>query len=117
MQDPGRYDMTIYQGASFDRTFTWATGTPATNVNLSGYTGRMQVRSTVDAATTVIELTTANGRMALGGAAGTIAITITAADTATLSPGMYVYDLELATGTSVTRLLEGRVTIAGEVTR
>lgn len=117
MQDPGRYDMTIYQGASFDRTFTWQTGNPATNVNLTGYTGRMQIRQTVASPSTVLELTTSNGRMTFGGSAGTVAITVTATDTAALAPGMYVYDLELATGSTVTRLLEGRVTVNGEVTR
>ncbi len=54
MQEPGRYDFTIYQGASFDRTFTWRVGEPSTLVNLSGYTGRMQVRSTVGAPTTIV---------------------------------------------------------------
>ena len=117
MQDPGRYDFTIYQGASFDRTFTWQTGDPAANVNLTGYTGRMQIRSTVAAPTTVLEFTTSNGRMTLGGSAGTIAITVTAADTADLAPGQFVYDLELINGGTVTRLLEGRATISGEVTR
>ena len=118
MQDPGRYDFTIYQGASFDRTFTWQTGTPATNVNLTGYTGRMQIRQAVGSPTSVLDITTTNGRMALGGSAGTVAITITAADTTTLTPGQFVYDLELVSaGGEVTRLLEGRATISAEVTR
>lgn len=117
MQDPGRYDFTIYQGASFDRTFTWQTGDPATAVNLAGYTGRMQIRQAVGSPSPVIELTTSNGRMTLGGAAGTVAIAITAADTADLPAGQFVYDLELINGTTVTRLLEGRATISAEVTR
>lgn len=117
MQEPGRYDFTMYQGASFDRTFTWQVGDPATAVNLTGYTGRMQVRASTAAPTTIIELTTSNGRMSLGGSAGTVAITVTAADTAALAPGQYVYDLELVNGSTVTRLLEGRATISGEVTR
>ena len=118
MQDPGRYDFTIYQGASFDRTFTWQIGTPPVNVNLTTYTGRMQIRSTVSAPSTVLAITTANGRMTLGGAAGTIAIAVTATDTAALTPGQYVYDLEMVSaGGEVTRLLEGRATISAEVTR
>lgn len=118
MQGPGRYDFTIYQGASFDTTITWKIGDPATAVNLAGYTARMQVRASVDAATKALELTTENGGIALGGAAGTITLTISAASTATLKPGFYVYDLELVTLTGdVTRLIEGRVTVSGEVTR
>ena len=118
MQAPGRYDMTVYQGANFDITLTWETGDPATAVNLTGYTGRMQLRPSVDSPTTTLSLTTSNGRMALGGSAGTIALTISAADTAALSAGYYVYDLELVSpGTVVTRLVEGRVTVSAEVTR
>ena len=118
MQEPGRYDFTIYQGASFDRTFTWQTGEPATNVNLTSYTGRMQVRSNTSAPTVVLEVTTSNGRMTLGGALGTIALAITASDTAALAPGQYVYDMEMVSpGGEVTRLLEGRATISAEVTR
>ena len=118
MQDPGRYDFTIYQGASFDRTFTWQIGTPPANVNLTTYAGRMQIRSTVSAPSTVLAITTANGRMTLGGSAGTIAIAVSATDTAALTPGQYVYDLEMVSaGGEVTRLLEGRATISAEVTR
>jgi len=117
MQSPGRYDMTIYQGASFDTTLTWKVGDPATPVNLTGYTARLQVRSSTDAATTALELTTANGGIVLGGAAGTIALAVSATATAALSPGYYVYDLELVNGATVTRLVEGRVTVSAEVTR
>ena len=118
MQEPGRYDFTIYQGASFDRTFTWRTGDPATNVNLTSYTGRMQVRGNTAAPTVALEVSTSNGRMALGGSAGTITMTLTATETAALTPGQYVYDLEMVSaGGEVTRLLEGRATISAEVTR
>ena len=118
MQEPGRYDFTLYQGASFDRTFTWQVGDPATLVNLSGFTGRMQVRAATGSPTTIVELTTSNGRMTLGGAAGTIALAITASDTAALAPGQYVYDMEMvSSGGEVTRLLEGRATVSAEVTR
>lgn len=118
MQDPGRYDFTIFQGASFDRTFTWRTGTPATNVNLTSYTGRMQVRTNTASPTVALEVSTSNGRMTLGGSAGTIAITVTATDTTALMPGQYVYDMEMVSaGGEVTRLLEGRATISAEVTR
>jgi hypothetical protein len=43
-------------------------------INLTGYTARMQVRSTLESAEALIELTTANGRIALGGSAGTITL-------------------------------------------
>lgn len=118
MQDPGRYDMTVYQGATFNRVFTWQVGTPAANVNLTGYTARMQLRSNPAATTSVLELTTTNGRISLGGSAGTVTLALTPTETAALPADQYAYDLELIAGNGeVTRLLEGFVTVDAEVTR
>jgi tRNA threonylcarbamoyladenosine modification (KEOPS) complex Pcc1 subunit len=110
------YDILIEQGATFSQLVTYKESGVA--VNLTGYTARMQVRSTLESASTVVELTTANGRIALGGAAGTITLTISATDTAALTAGRGVYDLELVSGSGiVTRLLQGVATISRNVTR
>ena len=110
------YDITIEQGATFSQLVTYKESGVA--VNLTGYTARMQVRSTLESATTVVELTTANSRITLGGAAGTISLTISATDTAALTAGRGVYDLELVSGSGiVTRLLQGVATISRNVTR
>jgi hypothetical protein len=110
------YDLTIEQGATFSQLITYKdNGVP---VSLTGYTARMQVRATLESASTLVELTTANGRIALGGAAGTITLTISATDTAALTSGRGVYDLELVSGSGiVTRLLQGVATISRNVTR
>ena len=86
-------------------------------VNLTGYTARMNIRSTVDATTILHSLTTENSGIALGGAAGTVDLLISATDTALFAFGTAVYDLELISGTVVTRLLSGNVTLSKEVTR
>jgi hypothetical protein len=118
MQDPGRYDMTIFQGATFNRVFTWRVGSPATNVNLTGFAARMQLRAKAESATVVLEATTANGRITLGGAAGTVTVSLPAELTETLPANQYAYDIELIAGNGeVTRLLEGFVTVDAEVTR
>lgn len=110
------YDLLIEQGATFSQLVTYKESGVA--VNLTGYTARMQVRSTLESASTVVELTTVNGRIALGGAAGTITLTISATDTAALTAGRGVYDLELVSGSGiVTRLLQGVATISRNVTR
>ena len=110
------YDILIEQGATFSQLVTYKDNGVA--VNLTGYTARMQVRSTLESASTVVELTTANGLIALGGTAGTITLTIAAADTAALTAGRGVYDLELVSGSGiVTRLLQGVATISRNVTR
>lgn len=99
-----RYDTTIEQGATFNRTFTWETGDPAEPVDLTGWTARMTMRG---AGAEDFSLTTSNGRIALGGAEGTVSVTITAADTALLKATRYSYDLELVNGAYVKRLLCG----------
>lgn len=113
----GSYDFTIEQGATFTATVTWRDANDAL-VNLTGYTARMQIRSAVTSPTVTLELTDSNGRITLGGAAGTVALTIAAADTEAIGAGTYVYDLELVSAAGVvTRLLEGGITVKAEVTR
>ena len=115
MQAPGVLNLTCYQGASFDRTLTWKID--GTAVNLTGYSARMQVRSTYSSSTAVVSLTDGSG-ITLGGAAGTIVIEITAATTAGIAEGQYVYDLELVSGSgAVTRLVEGTFIVDPEVTK
>lgn len=111
---PGSYDFTIYQGATFSRVLTWKDDSDNL-INLTGYTARMQIRQRVggDVLTT---LTTENGGITLGGAAGTITLTISATNTAAITMDG-VYDLEMVSGSTVTRLLQGSVTLSKEVTK
>jgi hypothetical protein len=111
----GLYDITIYQGATFNLLMTWKIDD--VNVNLTGYTARLQGRVSLDDTETILSLTTGNG-ITLGGAAGTITLNRTAIQTTLLEPGSYIYDLELVSdGGLVTRLLAGELIISGEVTR
>jgi len=114
MINPGLYDLVCPQGASFDKTFTWTIG--GTAVNLTGYTAAMQVRVGFDTATTLVSLTNGSG-ITLGGTAGTIGVAISAAVTAGVAAGSYAYDLELYSGSTVTRLLQGAFTVTPGVTR
>ena len=112
----GVYDITIEQGATFTMSLTWkdSTGSP---VNLTGYTARMQVRTNYEAESTLVSLTSSGGDITLGGALGTIAVTIAATATQSLQLDEAVYDLELVNGATVTRLIQGRAIISREVTR
>lgn len=114
MLKPGWLDLDCYQGASFDYTLTYQLGGSA--VNLTGYTARMQVRQTADSTATALSLATGSG-ITLGGTAGTILLEASATTTAALTSGQFVYDLELVSGSYVTRLVEGNFVVHGEVTR
>ena len=86
-------------------------------MNTTGFSARMQLRTSYSAASASLELTTANGRISLTNA-GVITLSLTATETAALAAGRYVYDLEMvSSGGQVTRLLEGVVTVSPEVTR
>jgi predicted MFS family arabinose efflux permease len=112
----GSFDFTIEQGATFNLLMTWKIdGTP---VNLTNWTARLQARVDVEDTEVVLNLTTENGGVTLGGALGTITLNQNATQTALLQTGSFVYDLELVSGvSSVTRLLQGELTISAEVTR
>jgi hypothetical protein len=111
------YDLMIEQGTTWVRTLTLRNSDDAL-INLTGYSARMSVRQKIESTTTLLDLTVANGRVALGGAAGTIILTLTATETAALSFALAMYDIEMVSGAGVvTRLMRGRITLNKEVTR
>lgn len=121
---PFKIDFEARQGATFRRVMTYRDGANAL-VDLTGFTARMQVRSSYGG-DSVLELTTENNRITLGGAAGTITLLVSAADMAavpvvggvgTPPAKEYVYDLELVQGDEVMAFSEGLFTVTREVTR
>ncbi len=118
MSAPFKFALTIYQGATFTQQVTWTAGQPAAPVDLTGCTARAQIRAEIEAPGVLLELTTENGRIELGGATGTVTIKITAADTAEITWTEGVYDLEVVFADGgVRRLLAGGVAVSPEVTR
>jgi len=113
----GKYNMVCDQGSTFSRTIEIKDADGAV-FPLTGYTARMQVRRDVDTATTLIELTSANGRIAINGALGAITMTLTPDLTAALTRGG-VYDLEIIkTSTSeVYKVIRGEFRLEKEVSR
>jgi len=77
----------------------------------------MTVRPFVGASTTTVVATTANGRITLGGIAGSVTVSIDATTTGAIAAGRYAYDLVLTTGATVTRILEGKFVVTGAVTQ
>jgi hypothetical protein len=112
---PGKYNIVCPQGSTYDQQFTYSINDVP--VNLTTYTARMQVREKHTSTTKTLDLTTENGRIVLGGAAGTITVNVPAASTAALVAKDYVYDLELVSGSIVTRLFEGKFLVTAEVTK
>ena len=113
----GKHRLLIEQGATWSRTVVWkdAAGLP---IDLTGYSARMQIRSTRQGGTALVSLTSSPaGGITITPAEGKIVLRVEAAETTTLTPGTAFYDLEVVSGAGeVTRLLEGGVTISPEVT-
>jgi len=114
--DEGQVRRAVYRGETLQRVFTYK-DSDGVAVDLTGYSASMQVRKSL-ADGVALELSTVNSRITLGGAAGTVTILVSAADTATIDVGQYFYDLELTSGSSVvTRLIEGRFQVKEAYTR
>jgi hypothetical protein len=112
----GTYLITAEQGATFTRTIIWKDANDVP-INLAGYTARMQVREDYFSTVATLTLTTENGGITLGGATGSIVLSVSAADMTLVESSAYVYDLELEIGGVVTRLIQGTFTVNAEVTR
>lgn len=111
------YDFAIDQGADLSKVFTW-NDTDGDPIDLTDWTARMQIRRSFGSTTALLELTTENGGIALGGSAGTITVVITDAQSALLTPATLKYDLEMISPSGVVeRLLQGAITNRPEVTR
>ena len=112
-----RQNFVIEQGASWSQQLTWLQPDETPN-DLTGFTARMQIRETAEAAPPYVELTTENGRITLGGVLGTIVLELDHETTEELPAGKWVYDLELVSaGDEVTKLIFGSVKVPRNVTR
>ena len=111
----GKLNITIEQGAKFDKTFTYETAAGVA-IDLTGRTGRMDIRD-VKGGTMLFELretpAPGQGTITTGGVLGTVRLEIGADLTAaitTWTTGFYDLELELtSTPTDVIRLIEGKV--------
>jgi hypothetical protein len=112
---PGKYNIVCPQGSTFSQEFTYSINDVL--VNLTGYTARMQVREKHTSTTAQLTLTTENGGIVLGGTLGTFTVNISSSNTAGLFAKDYVYDLELVSSGTVTRIIEGKFIVTPEVTK
>ena len=110
-------NITINQGSTYTLILLWQTlaGVP---INITSYSGDMQVRENIDDTATLMQASTANGKMVIDGAAGKVTVTIPKTETTLLDFTRAVYDLEVTSpGSVTTRLIQGDVKLSEEVTR
>lgn len=108
------YDITIDQGSDFSRSFTYKIDGVA--VNLTGYSARAVMRKkysdTSPTATFVCGVTVPETQ-------GKFTMALPNSVTAALTPGKYVYDLELFTlgDAEVIQMIRGMVVVRPEATQ
>ncbi len=123
----GNYTFTIEQGTTTDFQIDWkdSNGNP---VDLTDYSARMHIRSdygstgtlyaelssTLDTDGTGLNLLGSNSSQAL--TSGSIGVIISAASSSNFTFSEALYDLEMVSGSYVTRLLQGKVKLSKEVT-
>lgn len=104
-------NLVIDQGTSFSATID-VTNVDGTVFNLTGYTVAAQMRKNYTSSAATTFSSTHNG------AGGAITLSLLPAFTATIEPGRYLYDVEVTSaGGSVTRIVEGIVTVTPGMTR
>lgn len=116
---PDTLNIEIPAGATYKQSLLWKDSNGAL-VNLTGYAARMMVKRTVtsSAIISISNVSNSQGVITLGGAAGTIDITVNAAHTTTLTAGKYLWAIELESGGGeVTRLLDGEAVVTAEVVK
>ena len=113
-----RYNLVCDQAATFNFQFVIQDETNGVVApwNLTGYTATMTVRPFVGSNTTTLVASTANGRIALDGPNGRITVTVASTVTDDLTPSRYSYDLIVNSGSTITRILEGKFVVTGGVT-
>ena len=107
----GTYNINIDQGSDFSLQLTVKEDGSAKN--LTGFSARAQMRPTVDSSTLTATFTCTITNATSG------ILTMALANTVTddIDVGQYAYDLELYTGSTSQRLIQGTATVSGEVTR
>ena len=104
-------NLVIDQGSSFSTLVTLVDSANSL-IDLTGYSASSQIRK---------HYTSSNSQSfstSLGGANGTVTLSLTSTETSNLVAGRYVYDVEITSPSSlVTRIVEGIVTVTPEVSR
>mgnify|MGYP003340123297 CR=1 FL=1 len=107
-------ELFIDQGTTFNNIINLTDDTTNTPINIYGYSVSSQIRRSYYSANITANITcsltnTSNGE---------ITMTITAANTSNIKPGRYVFDVKTTdTSNTVSRVLEGIITVNPSVTR
>lgn len=105
-------NLTIDQGATFSSDVT-VKDAQGNAFNLTGYTAVAKLAKGFASTKTRTNMTTS---IATDATTGVVTLSLTATETSALDAERYVYDLEITSGATVTRVIEGIITVRPQVT-
>lgn len=103
-------NLVIDQGTTFSTDLS-LTDENGDALNLSGYTANSQIRKWYTSTNAVAFSASINVD------SGVITLALTANQTANIASGRYVYDVEINNGSTISRVVEGIITVTPNVTR
>ncbi len=109
-----KYNLVCEQATTFN--FQFQIKEDETPWNLTNYSVEMTVRPFMGATSTTVVASTDNGYISLDPTQGRVTVTIPYTVTENFNPSRQVYDLIFASGTEVTRILEGTFVVTQAVT-
>jgi len=109
-------NITIWQGSTFKRTFTFRRQSDNTVIDLTGVTARMDIKD--EEGVLLHTLNTTNLGITIIGSNGEVSLKISDADSGAFPPGKYFYDLELIypPDSDVFKEMAGKFVVKAEVT-
>ena len=105
-----KLNLIVDQGTTFATSFT-VNDDAGSPIDFTGYTGHAQIRKHYTSSNAVSFAVTANS-------SGIVTLSLSSNTTNSMTPGRYVYDVELISpGNSTSRVVEGIVTLTPQVTK
>lgn len=107
-------ELYIDQGTTFNNIINITDDTTNTPVNISGYTISSQLRRSYYSVNASANITCT----ITDAANGEVTLSMTAANTSNIKAGRYLFDVEtIDTSNTVSRILEGIITVTPQITR
>lgn len=111
-----KYNIKLDQGATNREKFTWKDESGP--IDLTGCSAKSQVRENIVSEQVLVELSTIDNTIVLGGALGTVELIFLPAHTEGVSWRSGVYDVEVTLSNGdIRRLVGGSISLSPEVTR
>jgi hypothetical protein len=107
---PGRHDTTIVKGASWDFRVQWLVTEAETPVDLSSWSGQLNIKPRSQASDPILVCSTENGSLTLDDE-GNVRARLTKEQVNSLPVGTLFYEVELSSAEESVQLLAGRVKV------